>query len=360
MPIIVTNNFPPRRGGIQIFMARLAECLHERGREVVVVGPLETGTERYDATVPYRVLRYAARTRPVELLAMARTYVRALRVARERMTIASVWWPVAFSLAFIPRFLRGPLAILVHGTEVAPSRRGLRQRIMRAVFARADVILANSTFTQSLLERAGVGGNVRIIALGVDMAPVVPNRSLAATVLSVGRLVERKGFDRVIDALPALCAEFPTLRYEIVGDGPEREALQVRAARLGVAERVSFLGSVSEEELRAAYARAWCFALPVRAVGEDVEGFGIVYLEAAMASLPTIGGLASGAADAIADGDTGLLVDGTSVAAVTDAIGALLRDPVRSIEMGRRGLARARDFTWMRTTDEILAALPHS
>jgi phosphatidylinositol alpha-1,6-mannosyltransferase len=356
MPILVTNNFPPRRGGIQILMARLAECLHERGCEVVVVGPRETGSEAYDAMVPYRVLRYAARTRRVELFALARTYLRALRTARERVTIASVWWPVAFPLAFIPRRVRGPLAILVHGTEVAPSRTGLRQRIMRAVFARADVILANSEFTKGLLARAGIVKHVRVIPLGVDMKPVAVRRAADATVLSVGRLVERKGFDRVIDALPALCAEFPALRYEIVGDGPEREALAARAERLGVAAHVGFLGSVSEDALRAAYARAWCFALPVRAVDEDVEGFGIVYLEAAMASLPTIGGLASGAADAIADGETGLLVDGTSVDAIVEAIGRLLREPEWGAEMGRRGLERARKFTWMRTADEILAA----
>lgn len=358
MPILVSNNYPPTRGGIQTLMSRVAECLTEKGREVVVVGPREDASDPYDAALPYRIFRYAARRRPRELFAIAIEYVRALRVARERVTLASVWWPVGFALVFVPRRWRGPLAIFVHGTEVSPSRKGIRQAIMRAVFHQADVIIANSRFTRGLLEQAGVRGEIAVVALGVDMQPVIPARAGEPTVLSVGRLVARKGFDRVIDALPALCAEFPQLRYEIVGGGPERSALEARAARLGVAANVTFLGSVSEDELRSAYARAWCFALPVRNIEDDVEGFGIVYLEAAMASLATIGGTESGATDAIVAGQTGLLVDGTDVPAIANAIATLLRDRTAAERMGARGLERAREFTWMRTTEEILAVLP--
>ena len=338
MPILVTNNYPPTRGGIQTMMSRVAECLAQHGRDVVVVGPKEDGSDAYDAAAAYRIVRYAARWRPREVVAIAGSYLRALRIARERVTIASVWWPVGFALVFIPRRFRGPLAIIAHGTEISPSRTGARQKIMRAVFRQADVILANSRFTRDLLERAGVAGDIRVVSLGVDMVPVTPQRSSEPTILSVGRLVARKGFDRVIDALPALRNEFPSLRYEIVGGGPERDALEARAARLGVAAGVTFLGSVSEEELRAAYARAWCFALPVRNIADDVEGFGIVYLEAAMASLPTLGGTASGAADAIVDGHTGMLVDGTNVPAITEALATLLRDRERSQRMGASGL----------------------
>lgn len=360
MPILVTNNYPPTRGGIQTMMSRLAECLVLRGRDVVVVGPREDGSDAYDAAAPYRIVRYAARWRPRELFAIAASYVRALRIARERVTIASVWWPVAFALCFIPRRFRGPLAIIAHGTEISPSRTGTRQKIMRAVFRQADVILANSRFTRGLLEEAGVEGDIRVVSLGVDMLPVAPERSREPTILSVGRLVARKGFDRVIEALPALLHDFPSLRYEIVGGGPERAALEASATKLGVAARVTFLGSVSEEELRAAYARAWCFALPVRDIAGDVEGFGIVYLEAAMASLPALGGTASGAADAIVDGSTGLLVDGTNVPAIVEALARLLGDRANSERMGASGLARALEFTWMRTTEQILAALPQA
>ncbi len=339
-------------------MSRLAECFAAQGHDVVVVGPREGESERYDAGLTYRVVRYADLGRPLEPFAIAAAYARALRSIRQRMpTIASVWWPVALPLAVIPRALRGPLAILVHGTEVSPGRSGLRRRLMLAVFARADTIVANSRFTASLLREAGVRGPVHVVALGVDVQPISPEPAAVPTILSVGRLVERKGFDRVIDALPRLRAEFSRLRYEIVGDGPERTALEQRARRLGVEEAVSFLGSVSEDELRRAYARAWCFALPVRNIRDDVEGFGIVYLEAAMASLPAIGGIASGAADAIVDNETGLLVDGASVDEIARALGVLLRDRKFAAELGRRGFERARGMTWARTTEQIVEAM---
>jgi phosphatidylinositol alpha-1,6-mannosyltransferase len=339
-------------------MSRLAEHLAAKGQEVVVVGPSETGWKRYDASATYRILRYAPLRRPLEVLAIAVTYLRALSVSRARPTIASVWWPVALALVFVPRALRGPVVILVHGTEVCPSRKGVRNAIMRAVFRRADAIIANSRFTSGLLRRAGVTGDIHVVSLGVDMAPIPPARAANPVVLSVGRLVARKGFDRVIDALPALCAQFPALRYEIAGSGPERLELEKRAARLGVGGHVTFLGSVTEDELRDAYARAWCFALPVRNIDDDVEGFGIVYLEAAMASLPSVGGIDSGATDAIEDGTTGVLVDGTSVTAVREAIASLLEDRERAEQMGACALDRARAYTWERTTDQILALLP--
>ncbi len=358
MPILVTNNFPPTRGGIQTMMSRLAECFVAKGHEVIVVAPREKDSERYDSSLSYRVVRYAKLRRPLESFAIAAGYLSALRGTRDCLTIASVWWPVGLSLALLPRALRGPLAILVHGTEVSPGRKGVRRQIMRAVFGRADVVIANSRFTAGLLHQAGVGGDIRIISLGVDMEPVVPERASVPTVLSVGRLVERKGFDRLLDAMPRLRDEFPDLAYEIVGDGPERKALEERAQRLGVGAAVTFSGSVSERKLRDAYARAWCFALPVRKVQDDVEGFGIVYLEAAMASLPSLGGIASGATDAIVEGETGLLVDGTSIDAIVFALGALLRDRERSETMGRRGFERARRLTWMQTTDQLLAAIP--
>lgn len=339
-------------------MSRIAQSLAETGRDVVVVGPRESGSEAYDASLPFPVIRYAVVRRPFELLFVAYAYTRAFRAARERVTIASAWWPVATALLILPRPLRGRLAILVHGSEVLPRTGGLRRAVMRAVFRQADVIIANSRFTRGLLTRAGIGGDVHVVPLGVDMRPVAPARAANPTVLSVGRLVSRKGFDRVIDALPALCKEFPELRYEVVGSGPERTALEARAERLGVREHVAFLGNASEDELRSAYARAWCFALPVRNIDDDVEGFGIVYLEAAMASLPAIGGSESGASDAIVDGDTGLLVDGESVEEIAIAVGTLLRDRDRAEAMGARGLERARELTWMRTTENILAVLP--
>jgi phosphatidylinositol alpha-1,6-mannosyltransferase len=116
---------------------------------------------------------------------------------------------------------------------------------------------------------------------------------------------------------------------------------------LGIRDRVVFHGKASDQDLQAAYARAWCFSLPVRRIGSDVEGFGIVYLEAAMAQLPCIGGRDSGATDAVADGQSGLLVDGTDVRQITEALRSILLDPERAMSMGQVGQRRAEaDFQW--------------
>jgi len=356
MSIIVSNVYPPRHGGIETLMSRLAELRAQSGAGVVVVAPAIAGSAAFDAALPYQVIRYYDARKPANIVPLAFAFLRALRATRERTTIAANWWPVGVPLVLVPRFLRGPLAVFAHGSDVAPEKHGLRRAVMRFVFQRADVVLANSRFTRRLLDEAGVRAKVAIVTLGVDLRPIEPARAAEPTILSVGRLIERKGFDRIIDALPGLIERFPSLRYEIVGDGPQRVALMAQVSRLGLGDRVSFHGSLSDDDTRRAYARAWCFALPARRVGSDVEGFGIVYLEAAMARLPAIGGLDSGAADAIVDGVTGLLVEGSRTAAVSEALATLLSDPLKADEMGRRGLERAAGFTWQRTDDEIRQA----
>lgn len=358
MPILISNSFPPERGGIQRMMLRLAQEFHAQGREVIVVAPNLPGSADVDSAFSFNVIRYAViRRKFIGVLAMSAAYLRALRTASDRMTIASVWWPVGVAVAIVPRPLRGRLAILVHGSEVAPRRFGLRRWAMRLVYSRADVVIANSRFTRALLWSTGIRANVQVVGLGVDRREIVPARADVPTVLAVGRLRERKGFDRLIEAVAALSREFPTLRCELVGDGPQYESLLQRTRELGVTDRVSFLGSIGDEELWKAYARAWCFALPVRAVDDDVEGFGIVYLEAALAGLPAIGGLESGAADAIVDGVTGVLVDGNDAGEVSKALARLLRDEQSAAEMGRRARERALQLTWARTADDILHLL---
>jgi phosphatidylinositol alpha-1,6-mannosyltransferase len=340
-------------------MSRLAHELTLRSEPVVVVAPQTPGSRDFDTRQRFRVLRYPRAGRVESFIAMALWLFRARLGARNGYIIASMWFPAGLAACLLPRFLRGRLGVLAHGSEIAPSRGGFRRHVMRYVFARADVVIANSRFTRGLLGRAGVARNVVVVSSGIDEEPsVAPCRAQSPVILSVGRLVARKGFDTVIAALPQVLARFPDARYEIVGDGPQRAELVRLARSAGVSEYVSFLGAVNDARVREAYARAWCFALPVRAIGDDVEGFGLVYLEAALAGLPAIGGLHSGAEDTIAPGDTGLLVDGTSSEAVAEAIITLLDDPERSAQMGIRGRERAlANFTWRRTAAGVAGVM---
>jgi len=354
MAVLVTNDFPPHHGGIQRCMSHIAEELARRDECVIVVAPAAAASAAYDTSQCFRILRYPAFERITSLIAMTLWLLSARLTAKNSYTVASMWFPGGLAACLLPRPIRGRLGILAHGTEIAPGRGGLRRYLMRYVFRQADVIFANSRFTQELLRRAGVGDTARIVHLGIDDAAVTPARAAQPTILSVGRLIRRKGFDKVIEALPAVSRRFPGVRYEIIGAGPQRAELEALAERLGVTGHIAFLGAVDDAAMYRAYERAWCFALPVRAVGDDIEGFGLVYLEAALAELPAVGGRGSGAEDAIVDGETGLLVDGTSAQAVADALITLLSDRERAAAMGARGRRRAlEEFTWHKTAATI-------
>lgn len=362
MPVLVTNEFPPAgHGGIGTYVLRLAGEIAAAGRDVVVVAPQAAGDAAFDAALPYRVCRFAlneAEPLPLVLARIAKATIRAHGMTSDRSTIAASWIRTGAACAMLPRSLRGPLAILAHGSEILSQRNPVKKAAMRATFARAAVVAANSEFTAGILADAGIRRTPVIARCGVQARPSERRPAAAPTILSVGRLVRRKGFDRTIEAVAMLRERFPEIRYEIIGGGTDEGYLRERVAQLGVERHVALLGAVTDEELAQAYARAWCFSLPARRVGGDVEGFGIVYLEAAMAGVPAIGGLGSGAQEAIEDDCSGLLVDGESIPAIAGALEALLGDERRNRAMGTYARKRALErFNWRIPAESILAAL---
>jgi phosphatidylinositol alpha-1,6-mannosyltransferase len=358
MAVLVTNDFPPDHGGIQRLMSQLARELARRNEHIFVIAPRRPGFRAFDSVQTYRIARYPGKSRIAGFAFMTAYTLWARLVSRDPLTIASMWFPAGLAACLVPSFMRGRLAVLAHGTEVAPTRGGIRRRVMQYVFNRADFIIANSNFTGQLLRQAGVTRAFAIVHPGIDARPIVPERSSVPTFLSVGRLIARKGFDTMINALPTVLQKYPSARYEIVGSGPQRAELEELAKRLGVEDHVVFLGGVDDAAMRAAYARAWLFALPARRIGNDVEGFGLVYLEAALASLPSIGGRDSGAEDAIVAGETGLLVDGASPAELAAAIQTILADRDAAQAMGVRARDRALEyFNWLRVAADFARLL---
>lgn len=360
MPVVVTSDFPPNRGGIERYMSSLATALRAWG-DVVVVAPREPGCDALDAASPYRVIRYRkTRSRALRFLEIFRIAVaafRALRLVPDRQVIASSWIRSGIACAMLPRRARGPMAILAHGSEVISQRGFARLALMRWTFARADAVVANSAFTQRLLAERGVT-TCAVVYCGTGLQAVERSETRHPTVLSVCRLIRRKGIDRTIQALPAVVARVPDLRYEVVGAGPELPSLLQLVRRLRLENHVRFLGQVEEGELVRAYARASCFVLPARNAGGDVEGFGIVYLEAAIAGVPAIGGRGCGAEEAIEDGKTGILVDGDYPEQIAAAILQIIENPVQASAMGRYAQARARRlFTWERVASRIMNSL---
>jgi phosphatidylinositol alpha-1,6-mannosyltransferase len=182
----------------------------------------------------------------------------------------------------------------------------------------------------------------------------------APLVLSVSRLVARKGQDALIRAVPRLRDRVPDVRVLIVGDGPDRGRLESLIDRLQVRDQVRLAGSVPWADLPAHYASADVFAMPcrTRGLGLDVEGLGLVFLEASASGLPVVAGRSGGAPETVLPGRTGTVVDGRNVAELADAVGELLADPARAAAWGAHGRDWVtREWTWQASADRLAELL---
>ncbi len=259
--------------------------------------------------------------------------------------------------------------IYVHGEEITmtggyDANGDRRRRALRE----ADRIITVSDFSQSALTSlmGGDAAKITLIPNGVDVSrftPRPPDPGLRArygltgrVLLSVCRLTARKGVDQVIECLPSLRRIYPDLMYLVVGDGEDRAALQRRAAELDLGDAVMFAGAVDRALLAEHYALADIFIMPNRTLANgDTEGFGLVFMEASACGVPVIGGRAGGTAEAVRDGVTGLLVDGTSRDDISAAIRQLLDNPAQRAAMGRAGVAFAAENGWRSRAARFLA-----
>ena len=277
-----------------------------------------------------------------------------------------------------------PFVVLIYGEELTtwlddPAPFTLRRRLLRRVLSRADGIISTSEKTRGMAAQLyGVpAGRIRVIYPAIDPTSVVPTSDpavaelrhrivggSAAMLLTVGRLAEaHKGFDTAITALAIVARDIPDVRLVIAGPG-DTEPLRNLAASLGLSENVMLLGHTDQRTLGLLFAACDAFVLPGREVAGSAEGFGVVFLEAALAGKPVVGGLSGGVPEAVSNGETGFLVDGRSPEAVADAILRLLCDPAFGARMGARGRARVlAEFDGRRQHQEmaeVLAAVSES
>ena len=347
--LIVTNDFPPRPGGIQQFVHALAARLPSD--EVVVYAPRWKRDAAFDAEQAFPVVRH-----PTSLmLPVPSVLERAREVARAERCDA-VWFGAAAPLALLAPSLRkeiGRFVASTHGHEVGWARIPGARQTLRRIGRGLDVATYLTEYTRARLDPV-IGDRTRLERLpsGVDTDAFHPGagreeirrrHALAdrPVVVCVSRLVPRKGQDVLIRALPAIRETAPGAALLVVGGGPDMPRLQRLAVERGVADHVRFTGSVPWEELPAHYAAGDVFAMPCRTRlgGIDVEGLGIVFLEAAATGLPVVAGDSGGAPDTVRDGETGVVVDGRDVARVAREVGALLADPARAAAMGAKGRA---------------------
>ncbi len=349
--LLVTNDFPPRPGGIQQFVHNLA--VRQPAGSLVVYASTWKGAEKFDAEQPFAVVR----ERTGVLLPTPAVARRAAALAREH-ECDRVWFGAAAPLGLLAAGLRRSAGVrravaLTHGHEIGwaalPGARQLLRRIARGndvVTYLGDyqrVRLDRALHGLTHLERLAPGVDVDAFHPGVDGGAVRKRHGLSdrPVVVCVSRLVPRKGQDMLIRALPTIRRRVPGAALLLVSGGPHRKALERLAREQGVESDVVFTGSVPWAELPEHYAAGDVYAMPcrTRAAGLDVEGLGIVYLEASATGLPVVGGDSGGAPDAVREGETGYVVGGRDVPAIAARVADLLADPVRAKAMGAAGRA---------------------
>jgi phosphatidylinositol alpha-1,6-mannosyltransferase len=356
--LLVTNDFPPKVGGIQSYLYELWRRLPPE--ETTVLTTAYDGAAAWDALQPFRVERTDA-----HFLVPTARLARRIDALTSQIGAGIVFLDPMLPLGHVARRLRAaPTVIVAHGAEVTvygrlPVAGQLGRRVLRDA---VGVVAAGEFAARQAARVAGRPVPTLVVPPGVDPDRFVPvdDATRRATrrrhgldpdrplVLGVSRLVPRKGFDVLLDAVAGL----DDAQVAIVGAGRDRRRLEIRARRVG--SRAHLLGRVAPDELPALYGSADVFAMLCRDRwgGLEAEGFGIVFLEAAACAVPAVAGRSGGSHEAVLDGETGLVVDPTDVDAVRRALAALLADDGLRDRLGAAARARAaRDFAY-----DVLAA----
>jgi phosphatidylinositol alpha-1,6-mannosyltransferase len=373
--LLVTNDFPPRRGGIQSYLQDLVgELVRREEHTLTVYAPKWKDSDDYDAQARdtgYEVVRH-----PGTLMLPEPSVAARMRRLIRSHDIETVWFGAAAPLALLTPLARGAGARRIlastHGHEVGWSMLPMARTALRRIGTDTDVVTFISHYTRRRFASAfGPHAALEHLPPGVDTDRFAPDPAARAelraryglgerpVVVCLSRLVPRKGQDMLIRALPQIRERVCGAALVIVGGGPYASTLQRLAQRHGVAEHVVFTGGVPSAELPAHHALADVFAMPcrTRGAGLDVEGLGIVYLEASATGVPVVAGRSGGAPETVLDGETGVVVDGNDVEAIGSAVSGLLANPQRAAAMGAAGRQWVLDRWQWRTQAGRLAEL---
>lgn len=364
--LLVTNDFPPRRGGIQSYLEQFVQRLTAVGDELIVYAPEWKGAPQYDRDAHDRDAPFTVVRHPGTLMLPQPGVERRMRGLIRSHGIETVWFGAAAPLALLAARARSAGAIRVvactHGHEVGWSMLPGARAALRRIGTDTDLITYVSRYTRGRFASAfGPDARLEHLPPGVDTVRFAPDPAARAelreryrlgerpVVVCVSRLVPRKGQDMLIKAMPEIRRRIDGAALVIVGGGPSADALQHLAHDCGVATDVVFTDAVPTAELPGHYAMADVFAMPcrTRGAGLDVEGLGIVYLEASATGVPVVAGCSGGAPETVLDGETGRVVNGRDQDDIVDAISGLLADLEAARRMGQAGRRWIqRDWNW--------------
>jgi phosphatidylinositol alpha-1,6-mannosyltransferase len=364
---LLTDTFLPHAGGSRFYYYNLFRRISEH-HDVLVLTTKIPGWEDFDAREQTASFRIKRRFKPLRNLSysqlpkLAGTIMRALALAVTRPDVLHCGdlYPPGLIGVMLKRIFGIPFVAYSHGEDFTlTSGRRFQPKVRNLIYHSADAVIANGTFAEEKLLEIGIPlEKIFKITPGLDTQVFFPQSSdelrsryglgNELVVMTVARVVPQKGHSRVIRAIAALGNDVPPLKYIIAGKGSQEKALRELAAELGVQDKVIFAGFIPEAELNLHYNLADVVVMPnFQTEGGDIEGFGMVFLEANAAGKPVIGGRSGGTADAVADGVTGYLVDSENNEDLIEKLRCLLTDGELRNRMGAAGLRRAQtEFSW--------------
>lgn len=370
--LLVTNDFGPRAGGIETFVIGLLERMPKG--EVVVYTSYQPDAADYDEKWLRDFGVKVIRDKSKILLPTPRV-VRNLQQLIRSNGIERVWFGAAAPLGISARWLRKAgaerIVAITHGHEVWWAKLWPFSLAISEIADQVDYVTYLGEFTKNaLVKRVKERGKLVRIAPGIDTEHFSPFEvdDLKAelkltnhpTIISVGRLVHRKGQDRLIAALPTILKEIPDVKLVFVGQGPHRKTLDKLVRKHGVQEHVLFIGRIAYEQLPRYINLGDIFAMPSRSrlFGLEVEGLGIVYLEASSCGIPVVAGASGGAPDAVLEGETGFVVDGNDLSEIAGACIKLLNSNDLRTRMSKRGRTWSQEHwrweIWSKQFNELL------
>jgi phosphatidylinositol alpha-1,6-mannosyltransferase len=362
--LIVGSDFKPLAGGVAEYTHRLALYLHNAGDNVTVLSETMENAESFDKICPYRIyrydLRFLSRGKIRKYYAGYKWLKGFVEAHRPIDTIISNCHDISSIVtSAVSKSLDIPFSIFTHGSEI--NRKEIKERFKtKYVLLSADRVFCNSSFTQELAMNFGVPhSRTAVIPGGISMNEFDISRSKSApglnlnlaekkVIFTCGRLVERKGHDMVIRALPQILQKVRNAIYLIAGEGVHKPKLKKLVNEYKMNDHVIFTGRVSDNERQALYAVSDVFAMPCRELKNGrVEGFGLVFLEANAFCKPVVAGRSGGVIDAVEHTKTGFLVNPLDVNEIANSILYLLMHPEIALQMGEYGRQRIeREFTW--------------
>jgi phosphatidylinositol alpha-1,6-mannosyltransferase len=353
--LFVTKDFPPHIGGIQRMAQELGERLVKSCDDFLLIAPKVKGWREVDAKLPFEVYRVPSSKGSFAGL-VGLHLVPLLRKRRFDVALGAQWQSTLGPLLHRgdgPHQLKHVFAmvigreILTRHYEMWPLAPATYARVRKSTLDRVDGLIGISRYSLGLAQELGVTTRSQVVLLGVDPQSLTPGDATAtrerlglqgkSVLLSTGRLVPRKGVDTVLHALQRIRESVPALKYLVVGDGPDRERLERLARELRVADIVSFLGRVSDEERIELYRACDVFVLAAREERPDVEGFGLVLLEASACAKPVVSTNSGGVPEVVVNDKTGLITPANDAASLADTVLRVLSNPGFASELGQAG-----------------------